>query len=242
MPVPRVGGGTPLGGTRQRPPPRGDPPPGPLMSVAPASPPVAGAVAAVAAVLRLLWDGLCAAAAVACGWLPRGDAEDLQRVLREGGDGLREVGRRAVAGVGAAREAVRAVDVRSHLAPGVVAMGGAGLALGLAAGHVAWRWLPRLAGTVEALDRRRAGLAESSGGWLARRRAGAWLRRQRRLLPLFLREPDAERASWLNNAIAIFWPHLNAGVDEIVRDQVEPAIVSRPPAPPPLRAPSAPRP
>ena len=45
-----------------------------------------------------------------------------------------------------------------------------------------------------------------------------------RHLPRWTKEPDVNRASWLNNLLDTLWPHIDTSVSETIKDSVEPLL------------------
>ena len=47
-----------------------------------------------------------------------------------------------------------------------------------------------------------------------------------RHLPRWTKEPDVDRASWLNNLLDALWPHVDTSVSAVIRDSLEPMLRS----------------
>ena len=49
-------------------------------------------------------------------------------------------------------------------------------------------------------------------------------------LPKWTKDPDCNRAAWLNNVLEVLWPHVDTSVSEVIRDSLEPSCApsSRP--------------
>ena len=47
-----------------------------------------------------------------------------------------------------------------------------------------------------------------------------------RHLPRWTKDPDVDRASWLNNLLDALWPHVDTSVSAVIRDSLEPMLRS----------------
>ena len=45
-----------------------------------------------------------------------------------------------------------------------------------------------------------------------------------RHLPRWTKEPDVDRASWLNNLLDALWPHVDTSVSQVIKDSLEPVL------------------
>ena len=43
-------------------------------------------------------------------------------------------------------------------------------------------------------------------------------------LPKWTKDPDCNRAAWLNNVLEVLWPHVDTSVSEVIRDSLEPLL------------------
>ena len=52
------------------------------------------------------------------------------------------------------------------------------------------------------------------------------IQRTLRHLPRWTKDPDVDRASWLNNLLDALWPHVDTSVSAVIRDSLEPMLRS----------------